>query len=176
MRKVLVAILLLVFAPNTIAAAGDISALLGLVPGERAPFVIKPFSPGTPFGVLRLPTPSPRLAQIFFDLEFMVLNESGRVVGVGAKRAFPGKQQCDDAQRTVRTLLAQAFGAKYPGPDPRWQYQSDDGAITAGAYCSFSDGTPYPVLQMDITHTKTNDDVLKHFRKVPANPAVERTR
>lgn len=167
MKEISAIVLLLLVASGSMAVAADTKSLIGVIPGERTPFAIKPFTPVSPFGIFRLPTPTGRLAQVFPDLEFMVLSKSGRVAGAGAKRAYPDKRKCEEAQQIVRPLLAEVFGAKYSGPDPRWQYQSRDGEITAGVYCSSSSGTPFPVLEMDITHTRTNNEMLEGFKRIP---------
>jgi hypothetical protein len=173
MKKTLLLFFLICLTSNVSASPKDAERLFGLTPGKQPPFAIEPFAPGTPFAIFRLPTQSQNLKRIFFDLEFMVSNQSKRIGGLGAKRAYQGKLECESAQREVRDLLAKAFPNKYLESDPRWQFISEDGAITAGAYCSISSGTPYPVLEMDVTHTETNDEILKHFKRVPARSSTK---
>lgn len=157
-------------------AGSNATQLLGVVPGQPSPFRIEPFTPASPFGIFRIPTASPELARVFTDIEFMVLSSNGHVAGVGARRAYPTAETCNNARAKVQALLKDAFGQKYSGPDPRWQFQSADGGITAGALCERAAGSPYPVLVMDITHTATNGEILKYFNRVPARHATEKAR
>jgi len=170
MRRVLIALLSLVATTAISSDTREIANLLGVVPGQ--PSSVRSMSSGAPFEILRLPTPSPQLAKIYADLEFMVLKSSGRVVGVGSLRAYPSKAACEEASTAVRKLLVPVFPGAYTGRDPRWQFQSADGGTTAGTFCE--DAAAYPVLRLDVTHTKTNEALLTHFKQSPANSTVER--
>ena len=140
--------------------AVEISEVIGVIPGEISR--IEGVNIGAPFEILRIPTPNSKLSKIYPDLEVMISAESKRIVGVSAKRAFQSKTECHNSQTTVRNTLSKAFSSKYTGRDPRWQYQPPDASITAGALCSIA--KPYPVLRLDITHTQTNDEILRHFK------------
>lgn len=146
------------FASTCIAT--ELRELIGVMPGEVSK--IEGRSTGGPFEILRIPTPASTLAAIFPDIEVMISRESKRVVGVSANRAFSSKEECTSLQNQVRAALSKAFSSKYSGQDIRWQYKTADSGITAGALCS---GTiPYPVLRLDITHTQTSDEILRHFK------------
>ncbi len=159
--------------PHIAAADSGAKSLLAVVPDEKSPIQGK--SMGAPFYIHRMPTSNTSLKSIFPDLEVFVLKSNGRVAGVGSKRAYETPERCSKSETEVRKLLSKAFPSTYSGPDPRWQYQSSDGAITAGALCSKYVGNPYPELRMDITHTATNNEVLKHFERVPANQSPKPT-
>jgi hypothetical protein len=140
--------------------ATSINELLGTVPGERSE--IKGKSVGGTFEILRIPTVSNQLKKVYPDLEVMISRESRKVVGIGSMRAYSTVSECKQAKDQVQSLLNQVFPDSYKGNDPRWQYQSSDGNITAGAMCSGSH--PYPVLRLDVTHTSTNNEILMHFK------------
>ncbi len=147
----------MLFANTSIAS--DVDHLIEMTPGTVAK--IEGRSVGGPFEILRIPTGNLELAKIFPDLEVMISRGSRKIVGVGAKRAFSSKSECEQSQSLVREALSKAFISKYEGPDSRWQFQLPDSSITAGTECSTS--SPYPVLRLDVTHTETNNELLRHF-------------
>ena len=147
-------------AISSVCNASEIKSLLGVTPGEISKF--QGNNIGAPFTTLRLPTVNSSLLEVYPDLKVMITIDTKKIVGVSAERAFDSLANCDSAQNKVRKLLTKAFSSKYTGNDFRWQYQTPDASITAGALCSGSN--PYPVLRLDITHTKTNKEILKHFK------------
>lgn len=155
----IICILSLLVISVSVGATGVVE-LLGAVPGEKSNFEVK--SVGGPFEILRIPTVSTQLQKIYPDLEVMISRESRKVVGVGSKRAYPSSAECKEAQDQVQKILSEVFPKTFEGNDPRWQYQASDGTITAGAICSGS--FPYPVLRLDVTHTATNNEILRHFK------------
>lgn len=155
----IICILSLLVISVPVGATGVVE-LLGAMPGEKSKIEGK--SVGGPFEILRIPTVSTQLQKVYPDLEVMISRESRKVVGVGSKRAYPSSAECKEAQDQVQQLLSEVFPEPYDGSDPRWQYQSSDGNITAGAICSGS--FPYPVLRLDVTHTATNNEILRHFK------------
>ena len=158
MRNILLTLFMVSFVQ--IVCAYEIENVLGVTPGEVSK--IKGASTGGPFEILRIPTKDNALSSIYPDLEVMISRESRKVVGVGAKRAYSDALICNKAQEEVRVILKRLFHEGYEGYDHRWQYQSKALGITAGAVCENS--SPYPVLRLDVTHTATNDEILKHFR------------
>jgi hypothetical protein len=158
MRHVITLLALLLLSSGALAA--DVAALLGVVPGEKSKWRGKSF--GGPFEIIRLPTADSRIRAIFLDEEVMIVRGSEKVVGVGAERAYSTELECTSAESTIRALLSDAFPSKYKGEDFRWQYQSADGEITAGAVCMKI--SPFPVLKLDVTHTKTNEEILRYFK------------
>jgi len=121
----------------------EINQLLPVVPGEVT--AIQGNSVGGPFEIFRIPTSNTTLSVIYPDLVVMISRDSKKVIGVGAKRAFNSESECEIAEQQVREILSKAFLSKYNGLDPRWQFQTPDESITAGALCSGA--MPYPVLR-----------------------------
>jgi hypothetical protein len=158
MRDVTAVLALLLLSSGALAA--DVTGLLGVVPGEKSTWRGKSF--GGPFEIIHLPTADSRMKAIFPDEEVMIVRGSDKVVGVGAERAYSTERECTSAESAVRALLSGAFPSKYQGEDFRWQYQSADGEITAGAVCMKI--SPFPVLKLDVTHTKTSEEILRHFK------------
>ena len=158
MRNILLTLVL--FSFWQVACASEIENVLGVTPGEVSK--IKGTSTGGPFEIFRIPTKDSALSSIYPDLEVMISRDSKKIIGVGSKRAYFSTQMCKEAQDKVRVVLKKIFSESYEGHDPRWQYQSKALGITAGAVCENS--LPYPVLRLDVTHTATNNEILKHFR------------
>ena len=158
MKNIITFIGFLLFAG--ICSASEINNLIGVIPGEVSK--IHGRSVGGPFEILRIPTPNAALSKIFPDLEVMISRENKKIIGVSAKRAFPSNSDCTISQNKVRELLSKAFLSKYTGPDTRWQFMTSDSSTTAGVLCS--DASPYPVLRLDVTHTQTNDEILRKFK------------
>ena len=158
MRTILVSIALLLL--TQVSGASEIQNILGVVPGEIS--TIKGKSTGGPIEILRMPTPDKDLSNIYPDLEIMISRENRKVIGVGSKRAYSVLRECEDVQEEVRGILKAIFPGIYKGNDPRWQYESEEKGITAGVTCESS--SPYPVLRLDVTHTATNEEILKLFR------------
>ena len=142
------------------SVASEVEDLIKVTPGTVSEISGK--SVGGPFEFLRVPTPSHELSIVFPDLEVMISREGKTIIGVSAKRAFLSKSDCEKSQGLVRKVLSNAFSSTYSGSDPRWQFQTSDSSITAGALCSGA--KPYPVLRLDVTHTETNNEIMKRFR------------
>ncbi len=148
------------YSPLTMAQT-EIWKLLGTVPGSESEIAAS--NPGVPFYNYRIPIAGGALQTVFHDIEVFALASNNRIVSVAAKRAFESSQHCEKAREVWINAFSPIFFTKYTGTDPRWQYQSANNEMTAGVSCRLIQGSPYPELRVNITHTKTNQELLQSF-------------
>ena len=150
------------------AQATDEHTLFGIKIGEKAPAgFIERVTSGSPFLIVAVPT-AKTMQNALPDVNVFIFNDSHVVAGLRGDRAFHESASCETAKALVHEQLRMAYPVKYSGSDQKYQFQSKDGKILAGAVCT-SIG-PFPRLTLEVTDPLLEErmfSTLRHHRDGP---------
>lgn len=152
--------LALALSASTAVGAQDLDIILGVIPGEPVPNLLKDFQ-NSPFDTYEKPTPEGTLSEYFQYLDITVLPPD-TVAVVAATRAYENGIVCWEERKRLHQQLSPFF--PNISSDIADHRLSLDEETRLSLSCSTSGAVPYYSLTINISHLPTQERLLIELR------------